>query len=160
MGSAEKKVSARERARQKVAAQREAQRQRDLLNEKDLAAVLKAAEEIPAAEEQLQSAISAARQRFDDKVAAASADMGAALSAMRERGETVSDLAELTEFSEAEVRRLIKAHNGSATPQAATVIAPNASEETTAHGVHTGEAAGDDRDVELEPVGVGAAAPS
>ena len=160
MGSAEKKVSARERARQKVAAQREAQRQRDQLNEKDLAAVLKAAEEIPAAEEQLQSAISAARQRFDDKVAAANADMGTALSAMRERGETVSDLAELTDFSEAEVRRLIKAHNGSGTPQAATVIAPNASEETADHGGHSGEAVDVNQIVEPEPVGVGAAAPS
>ena len=160
MGSAEKKVSARERARQKVAAQREAQRQRDQLNEKDLAAVLKAAEEIPAAEEQLQTAITAARQRFDDKVAAANADMGTALSAMRDRGESVSDLAELTEFSEAEVRRLIKAHNGSTTSEPATVITPNASEETADHGGNSGEADVDDRVAEPEPVGVGAAAPS
>ena len=160
MGSAEKKMSARDRARQKVAAQREAQRHRDQLNEKDLAAVLKAAEEIPAAEEHLQSAITAARQRFDDKVAAANADMGTALAAMRDRGEAVSDLAELTELSEAEVRRLIKAHNNTATPETATVIAPNASEETADHGGNSGEAVGDDQGAEREPVGVGAAASS
>lgn len=115
MATTAKRVSARELARKKVAAQREAQRKRDKDNENDLAAILHAAGAVPAAEAVRDKAIVAARDKFDRKVEAAHSRIGAALAAMRDRGESIATLAELTELSETEVRRLLKLHTDKAT---------------------------------------------
>jgi hypothetical protein len=134
-------VSAREIARKRVAAQREAQRRRDKDNETDLAAALAAADTVAAAEAVRDKAILAARSKCDDKIAGAHARMGAALAAIRDRGETVATLAELSDLTDGEVRRLIKLHTDTApTPAgrdssregAAEVSAPPADPQTSA----------------------------
>lgn len=114
MATTDKKISARELARKKVAAQREAQRKRDKDNETDLAAILQAGDAVAAAETVRDKAILAARSKCDDKIAGAHARMGAALAAIRDRGETVATLAELSDLSDGEVRRLIKLHTDTA----------------------------------------------
>lgn len=114
MATTDKKVSARELARKKVAAQREAQRQRDKDNENDLATVLQAGDTVAAAEAVRDKAILAARSKCDDKIAGAHARMGAALAAIRDRGETIAALAELSDLTDPEVRRLLKLHNDTA----------------------------------------------
>lgn len=119
MATTDKKVSAREIARKRVAAQREAQRQRDKDNETDLANILAAADAVAAAEVVRDKAILAARSKCDEKIAGAHARMGAALAAIRDRGETVATLAELSDLSDGEVRRLIKLHTDTDTAPAA-----------------------------------------
>ncbi|MCZ4553653.1 hypothetical protein [Gordonia rubripertincta] len=139
MATTEKRVSAREIARKRVAAQREAQRRRDKDNETDLAAALAAADAVAAAEAVRDKAILAARSKCDDKIAGAHARMGAALAAIRDRGETVATLAELSDLTDGEVRRLIKLHTDTApTPAghdssgAAEVSAPPADPQPSA----------------------------
>lgn len=114
MATTDKKVSARELARKKVAAQRETQRQRDKDNETDLATVIQAGDTVAAAEAVRDKAILAARSKCDDKIAGAHARMGAALTAIRDRGETIAALAELSDLTDGEVRRLIKLHTDTA----------------------------------------------
>lgn len=116
-----KKVTARTKARQKIAAQREELVRRQKADEADLADILKALESQDGADDRRSDAIALAKSHYDTAVKKAHADfddavaesevvLGERLAAMRSRGQTVADLAELTELSETDVRRHLKAH--------------------------------------------------
>ncbi|MFT4398085.1 hypothetical protein ACLTEW_24480 [Gordonia lacunae] len=116
-----KKVTARTKARQKIAAQREEQARRQRADEADLAEILKALDSQEDAADKRGDALGQAKVHYDAAVEKAHADYAAAvadsetllgqrLAAMRERGQSVGDLADLTELSETDVRRHIKAH--------------------------------------------------
>ena len=144
MATTEKRMSARDLARKKVAAQREAQRLRDQANETDLATVLKAAEAVPAAETVRDKAIAAAKTKCQSKVDEAHTRMGAALAAMRDRGETIAALAELSDLPDTEVRRLIRLHESKATTDS-QATAPGAEHTGTDNAPHLpAPAAGED----------------
>ena len=72
MPSTGTKVSARSKAREKLAAAREAQRQREALAEANLATLLSADDVIAKARKTQQKAIDAAQATYDAAVAAAS----------------------------------------------------------------------------------------
>lgn len=150
MATTEKRMSARDLARKKVAAQREAQRLRDQANETDLATVLKAAEAVPAAETVRDKAIAAAKTKCQSKVDEAHTRMGAALAAMRDRGETIAALAELADLPDTEVRRLIRLHESKATSdsQAAPGTDHSGPDGAPSAPVPQGNAGGDGQPVE------------
>lgn len=116
-----KKVTARTKARQKIAAQREELIRRQKADEADLAEILKALDSQDGAADNRADALMLAKTQYDAAVAKAHADhdaavaesekeLGRRLAAMRGRGQSVADLAELTELSETDVRRHLKSH--------------------------------------------------
>ena len=122
MSTTAKKTSARDKARAKMAEQREAQRAREQATEKDLATLLSADDVIAKAREQQQAAIDKAQAVYDKACAAAQdmfelatvtarADQAAAAHAMKQRGDTIATIAELSEMSTRDVAALIKSHN-------------------------------------------------
>ncbi len=115
------KVSAREKARAKMAEQREAQRARELATEKDLATLLSADDGIAKARDTQDAAVAraqavydkacaAAREAFESATATARADQAAAAHAMKQRGDTIATIAALAEMSARDVTALIKTH--------------------------------------------------
>lgn len=126
--STSSKVSARDKARAKMAEQREAQRARDQATEKDLATLLSADDVIAKARDTQAAAVAraqavydkacgAAREAFDAATATARADQAAAAVAMKHRGDTIATIAALAEMSARDVTALIKTHTS--TPPAA-----------------------------------------
>lgn len=122
MPSTGTKVSARSKAREKLAAAREAQRQREALAEANLATLLSADDVIAKARTTQQKAIDAAQATYDAAVAAAGkvfesataaarAEQAAAAAAMKDAGETIATIAELADVSPREVSALIREHN-------------------------------------------------
>lgn len=116
-----KKVTARTKARQKIAAQREELIRRQKADEADLAEILKAldaqdgaadnrADALMLAKTQYEAAVAKAHADHDAAVAESEEELGRRLAAMRGRGQSVADLAVLTELSETDVRRHLKAH--------------------------------------------------
>ncbi|GAA1890477.1 hypothetical protein [Williamsia serinedens] len=121
MPSTGTKVSARSKAREKLAAAREAQRQREALAEQNLATLLSADDVIAKARRTQQRAIDAAQASYDAAVAAAGkvfesataaarAEQAAAAAAMKDAGETIATIAELADLSPREVSALIREH--------------------------------------------------
>lgn len=102
-------VRARERARAQLAERRAAQRAREEANETDLVAFFAAAEEVTAAEVARVQAVAAAQHAYDQAVAAATSTQQDTVRALRTRGEAVTDIAALTGWSAAEVRKATKA---------------------------------------------------
>lgn len=162
--TSEKKLTARERARQKVAVQREAQRARDEATEKDLTVILSAGGVRATAQLRREDAIAKARTRFDDAVARADTafaaavaksetEIGGRLAAMKERGQTLGELAELTELSEAEVRRFIKEHRDADEAGGTAVGNSDGSARTSPPGPEAGDVAGGARGAGPEALG-------
>lgn len=136
-----KKVSARERARAKVAEQREAQRRRDEANEKDLVAILKAGEVRESAADKRDRAIERAEQVYRDAVADAEATVTERVASMRARGESVAAIAGLTEISEPDVRKHLNAHKKKATAESGSAAMSADSAETQHSGGRGGDVA-------------------
>lgn len=108
-------VRARERARAQLAERRAAQRAREEANETDLVAFFAAAEEVTAAEAVRVKAVAAAQHAYDQAVAAATSTQQDTVRALRTRGEPVTDIAALTGWSTAEVRKATKSGTPSET---------------------------------------------
>lgn len=167
-----KKVTARTKARQKIAAQREELIRRQKADEADLAEILKAldaqdgaadnrADALMMAKTQYEAAVAKAHADYDAAVAQSEEELGRRLAAMRSRGQSVADLAALTELSETEVRRHLKAHKdrqpdeaaplGTNTPSPGTAppvsAAAEPSEALGAEGDQTSENSGADLSV-------------
>lgn len=167
-----KKVTARTKARQKIAAQREELLRRQKADEADLAEILKAldgqdgaadsrADSLMLAKTQYEAAVAKAHADYDAAVAESEEELGRRLAAMRSRGQSVADLAELTELSETDVRRHLKAHkdrqpdeatpSGTTTPSPATAppvsAAAEPSEALGAEGDQASENSGSDLSV-------------
>lgn len=141
MSTTAKKTSARDKARAKMAEQREAQRAREQATEKDLATLLSADDVIAKAREQQQAAIDKAQSVYDKACAAAQnlfelatvtarADQAAAAYAMKQRGDTIATIADLSEMSTRDITALIKSHNDST---AQTGTPANSSEDGQRH---------------------------
>ncbi len=103
---------ARERARAQLADKQAATRAREKANEDDLAAFFTHTETVEDAARIRHEIIAAAHTAYDDTVTGARAEQAGRLHAMRARGETVSELAELTGWSAAEVRAALKTTTG------------------------------------------------
>jgi hypothetical protein len=153
---ATKKISARERARQKLAAQREERRRRDEANEADLIEILKANESRDTAAAKRDAAIAKAEETYRDTVADIEATIGERLTAMKERGETIADIAELAELSPADVRKALTAAKKRTAGEPDRKDPPPAVVERSAPGAESSEALGEaESAAPRQPVSVG-----
>ena len=107
-------VASRERARQTMAARREALLNREKENEADLAEFFKQDDVISSAKQERDAAIAKAERRFADATAAAESAAAQALRRLKDRGESVDSIHELTGVDRPEVRRLLRATAGTA----------------------------------------------
>lgn len=112
---------ARERARAQLADRLAATRAKEKANEDDLVAFFVAAEEIARAVEARDDAEIAAARTYDAAVASSTQSQQATVRSLRERGETIPDIAGLTGWAHSEVRKAtITAVNDAATTPADT----------------------------------------
>ncbi len=102
-------VASRERARQTMAARREALLNREKENEADLAEYFKQDDVISSAKQERDAAIAKAERRFADATAAAESAAAQAVRRLKDRGENVDSIHELTGLDRPEVRRLLRA---------------------------------------------------
>lgn len=119
-------VRARERAREQLAERRAAQRAREEANEADLVTFFAAAEQVDTAAMVRDRAVAAATRTYEDTVAAATGAQQSTIRTLRTRGEAVTDIAELTGWSAADVRKAIKADQPERTTATTTTAAGDA----------------------------------
>ncbi|MDF3285019.1 hypothetical protein [Gordonia sp. N1V] len=136
-----RKLSARDRARKRIADKLAAERAKEAQNEADLAEVFKAVDSITALGVKRDTAIEKAETDYTQATAAARETMGARLAAMRDRGETVAALVDLTGLTQSDISGLIKVHRattsapqGTATPPAPAPAKNGKSPATTTTG--------------------------
>ena len=101
-------VSARDRARNASAARLAEEQKRVKLNEDDLVSFFQADQSISTISDDLTLKIEKLRRESADKIREAESDRQRAVLALKERGETVSSIATMTELSPSEVNRLLK----------------------------------------------------
>lgn len=112
---------ARERARAQLADRLAATRAKEQANEDDLVAFFAAAEEIARAAEARDDAVAVAQRTYDAAVASSRQAQQATVRSLRERGETIPDIASLTGWTHSEIRKAtITAVNAAATTPADT----------------------------------------
>jgi len=121
-------VSARERARQATTRRLAGEQTRLRKNEYDLVTIFEAGKTSEKIGAEVEKKIHAIRDDAATKIAAAELKQATALRTIKDRGETVASIAEATDLSAAEVRKLLKRAPTGATGTAST---PNA-EPTTA----------------------------
>ncbi len=123
-------VSARERARQATTRRLAAEHARLRKNENDLVTFFDAGKTTDKIGADLDEKIHAISDDAAIKITAAELEQATALRTIKDRGETVASIAEATELSAAEVRKLLKRASAGAP---GTVSPPN-EEPTTATG--------------------------
>ncbi len=101
-------ISARERARQATTRRLAAEHTRLKQNEDDLVAFFDAGRTAEKVAGDVEKKMQAIRDDAATKIAAAEGEQAVALRAMKDRGETVATIAEATECSATEVRKLLK----------------------------------------------------
>jgi len=101
-------VSARDRARQATTRRLAAERARLCKNENDLVAFFDAGKSSERIRADLERKIHAIRDDAATKITAAELQQATALRTIKDRGETVARIAEATDLSAAEVRKLLK----------------------------------------------------
>ncbi len=101
-------ISARERARQATTRRLAAEHTRLKQNEDDLVAFFDAGRTAEKVAGDVEKKIQAIRDDAATKIAAAEGEQAVAVRAMKDRGETVASIAEATESSATEVRKLLK----------------------------------------------------
>lgn len=101
-------ASARDRARNASAARLAEEQKRVKLNEDDLVSFFQADQSISTISDDLILKIEKLRRESADKIREAESDRQRAVLALKERGETVSSIATMTELSPSEVNRLLK----------------------------------------------------
>jgi len=101
-------ISARERARQATTRRLAAEHTRLKQNEDDLVAFFDAGRTAEKVAGDVEKKMQAIRDDAATKIAAAEGEQAVALRAMKDRGETVASIAEATESSATEVRKLLK----------------------------------------------------
>lgn len=101
-------VSARDRARNASAARLAEEQKRVKLNEDDLISFFQADQSISTISDDLTLKIEKLRRESAEKIREAESDRQRAVLALKERGETVSSIATMTELSPSEVNRLLK----------------------------------------------------
>lgn len=101
-------ASARDRARNASAARLAEEQKRVKLNEDDLVSFFQADQSISTISDDLTLKIEKLRRESADKIREAESDRQRAVLALKERGETVSSIATMTELSPSEVNRLLK----------------------------------------------------
>lgn len=109
-------VSARERARQATTRRLAAEQARLRKNENDLVTFFDAGKTLERIVADVEKKIHAIRDDAATKITAAELQQATALRTIKDRGETVASIAEATELSAAEVRRLLKLVPASSTP--------------------------------------------
>jgi len=113
-------ISARERARQATTRRLAAEHTRLKQNEDDLVAFFDAGRTAEKVAGDVEKKMQVIRDDAATKIAAAEGEQAVALRAMKDRGETVASIAEATEWSATEVRKLLKRSSAPAsTPPAA-----------------------------------------
>jgi hypothetical protein len=120
-------ISARERARQATTRRLAAEQIRLKNNEDDLVAFFDAGRTAEKVAGDVEKKIQAIRNDAATKIDAAEREQAVALRTMKDRGETVASIAEATELSATEVRKLLKLATAS-TPQA---VAPQDGDPST-----------------------------
>ena len=123
-------ISARERARRATTRRLAAEQTRLKKNEDDLVAFFDAGRTAEKVAGDVEKKLQAIRDDAATKIAAAEGEQAVALRTMKDRGETVASIAEATECSATEVRKLLKLATAS-TPQA---VAPQDGDPTTGTG--------------------------
>jgi len=101
-------ISARERARQATTRRLAAEQTRLKQNEDDLVAFFDAGRTAEKVAGDVEKKIQAIRDDAATKIAATEREQAVAVRAMKDRGETVATIAEATESSATEVRKLLK----------------------------------------------------
>jgi len=101
-------ISARECARQATTRRLAAEQTRLKQNEDDLVAFFDAGRTAEKVAGDVEKKMQAIRDDAATKIAAAEGEQAVALRAMKDRGETVASIAEATESSATEVRKLLK----------------------------------------------------
>ena len=101
-------ISARERARKATTRRLAAEQTRLKQNEDDLVAFFDAGRTAEKVAGDVEKKMQAIRDDAATKIAAAEGEQAVALRAMKDRGETVATIAEATECSATEVRKLLK----------------------------------------------------
>ena len=101
-------ISARERARPATTRRLAAEQTRLKKHEDDLVAFFDAGRTAEKVAGDVEKKIQAIRDDAATKIAAAEGEQAVALRAMKDRGETVATIAEATESSATEVRKLLK----------------------------------------------------
>jgi len=101
-------ISARERARQATTRRLAAEHTRLKQNEDDLVAFFDAGRTAEKVAGDVEKKIQAIRDDAATKIDAAEREQAVALRTMKDRGETVASIAEATESSATEVRKLLK----------------------------------------------------
>ncbi|WP_157108733.1 hypothetical protein [Aldersonia kunmingensis] len=115
------KKDARDRARRRMAERMAAIQEREKANEADLAVVFAASETLATAERRRVATIASAEEEFRQASERATVTRVDAFARMRERGETVDSIAELTGEPVGEIRKILKNGGDAATSPAETV---------------------------------------
>ena len=102
------RTAARQAARQAATAAQEAIAARTRLNTEDLATFFSAQERSHSVDQWLAERIAAAREQADDRRVEHRRAAGAALAAMRKRGETVREIARMAGIGEKTARELMR----------------------------------------------------
>ncbi|MGH3803927.1 MAG: hypothetical protein ACRDTD_28110 [Pseudonocardiaceae bacterium] len=115
MAKKDSAVKARQRARERMAAKLAEQRKREEANEADLARFFETEESLTKAAHDRDAAIDKARRDYEKATSKVTSSRAESLAAMRDRGESVADLATLTGLTTREVNALLKTTRGGTT---------------------------------------------
>lgn len=111
-----------------MAAKLAEQRKREKQIERDLAQFLKAEDTIERARTRRDKAVARAEAQLEESISSVRAKRAAMLAQMNDRGQSASDLADLTGLSASEVRELLREHKANQDAEAETNAASAAPE--------------------------------
>ncbi|ANS32652.1 hypothetical protein R1CP_40360 (plasmid) [Rhodococcus opacus] len=118
-------ISARERVRKANAERLAAEQARLKQNEDDLVAFFNSTADIEKADSDVEEKIRKIRDEAEEKKANAVKRQATAILGLKQRGESTSAIAEMTELSEAKVRELIRLAKPKTKPAAEPVAEPS-----------------------------------
>ncbi|WP_370185796.1 hypothetical protein [Rhodococcus wratislaviensis] len=118
-------ISARERVRKANAERLAAEQARLKQNEDDLVAFFNSTADIEKADSDVEEKIRKIRAEAEQKKANALTRQAAAILGLKQRGESTSAIAEMTELSEARVRELVRLAKPKTKPAAEPVAEPS-----------------------------------
>lgn len=152
--------AARRAARQAAVAAQEELARRTRANVEDLATFFSAHERAEAVEEWLRERTEALREQAAQRRAQQRRQCGAALRSMRDRGESLRQIAQMASIAEKSVRELIKTVEPSAAPVATPAEGNGASAEAPRSAQPDGAAEAGEAGVARPPRGSSAEAPT
>jgi hypothetical protein len=136
------RTAARQAARQAATAAQEAIAARTRLNTEDLASFFSAQERNHSVDQWLAERIAAVRAQADERRAEHRRAAGAALVAMRRRGETVREIARMAGVGEKTARELMRCAEASEPPVSGSAAAAGGPEEVNGATVPNGQGGG------------------